>query len=108
MHIKEEATEKPSNRYSVDCEVCGKTTRDSWDLKRHTKRYHENSYKCTICEEHFFVIKLGQHIQKNVILNVKNVILRTRYLANLKDTYGVTCGKRTPLKILLNIRNELQ
>ena len=40
-------------RYNVNCDICGKTQRDGWGLKRHIQRFHKKEHKCNVCSEEF-------------------------------------------------------
>lgn len=86
---KQAVKEKPTEKLSCFCELCGKEYKDKWILKSHLRLYHSDPNErsqCTICG-HF----------------LKNAVMLRRHKAALHKTDEQaftceTCGKKCPSK----------
>jgi hypothetical protein len=52
-HTNESSDSENKKRYNVKCDICGKSQRDGWHLKRHIESSHEKSKPCKVCCKEF-------------------------------------------------------
>ena len=52
-HTNESSESENKKRYNVKCDICEKSQRDGWHLKRHIESSHEKSNSCKVCCKEF-------------------------------------------------------